>query len=136
MKNKLTTKLMILITLIAMIMFNPAMVSVAKLIGDDIPPAIYDPYPEKGDSTSNILIMIRIKSNTTKTTFSNTNAWVYVFWDDKPIIIRQPAIYHKDATYKYERRWDLYIKAPQEYPYNSEGTHDIDIMVEWPDGKR
>jgi len=119
----------ILSTSILMVTIAPTPISAVDY-NDDIL-AVYDPYPEKGSSDASMLIMVRIVPMD-----SNMNVWVYVFWDGKPVVTRQSATYYKDRTLKYERRWDLTIKAPQESPYNSEGTHDIDVIVEWADGRR
>jgi len=133
MKNKQMDALLLIIlsTSILTIAFAPVPISAIDYNNDIL--AVYDPYPDRGGSTTNTLIMVRVVPM-----YSAANAWVYVFWDGKPIIIRQAAIYHKDnplAT-SYERRWDLTVKAPQESPYNSKGDHDIDVLVEWADGRR
>lgn len=95
---------------------------------EDAFPVWYDVHPAKGTVETNILIMIRSEP------IQGGALWVYVFWDDIPIVKRLTAPYNKN-TKLYERRWDITISPPTEYPYCSKGDHRIKIVVENTQGK-
>ena len=131
--NKLTAAVLLTMLTIFVLAVSIAPIPASAIDYNKDIVAVYDPYPETGSSSTSILIMIRVIPM-----YSDMNAWVYVFCDGKPVIIRQSATYYKDNVpgSKYERRWDLSIKVPQESPYNLKGDHDIDILVEWADGRQ
>jgi len=84
----------------------------------------YSVMPGKGSSTQDILIMVRGVPLT-----SADPMWLYVFWDDVPLVKRQADIALKTG---HEHRWDITVKPPA--GYNTLGKHDIDIWVEGTDG--
>lgn len=84
--------------------------------------ATYDVFPSKGTVETNILILVRPDDPG-----DNSNIWVYVLWDDIPVIKRMqdPIV---NGTHKY--RLDIEITPPRNLPYSSEGSHMITIIIE------
>ena len=87
--------------------------------------ATYSVMPGKGSSTQEITIMVRGVP-----LVSEDPMWLYVFWDDVPLVKRQADL--AVAGGKREHRWDVTIKPPAGYNYL--GKYDIDIWIEGQDG--
>jgi len=87
--------------------------------------ATYSVMPGKGGSTQEITIMVRGVP-----LVSEDPMWLYVFWDDVPLVKRQADL--AVAGGKREHRWDVTIKPPAGYNYI--GKHDLDIWIEGADG--
>lgn len=95
----------------------------------------YDPWllqsvavrPQKGDITTDILIMVRGDP------IEGPVWYLYVFYDDLALIKRMasPQI---GKTANFLHLWDVTIKVPRELPYSAVRTgknqHEIEIMVE------
>jgi len=82
-------------------------------------------YPSHGTSQTNILAMVRPDKP------ASGPLWLYIFWDDMPIITRlmDPIV---DKTHTY--MWDIIIHPPQDPFYCKKGTHQITCRVEDEDG--
>ena len=83
--------------------------------------AVHKISPDEGRYDAEFLIWIR-----TNPLRETDQMYVYVFWDDVPIIerLKSPA-YNKAIL---EHRWDLTLTPPT--GFNEEGNHDIDIWLE------
>jgi len=87
-------------------------------------PVWYDVHPAEGTVETNILIMLRAEPIR-----HAEPMWVYVFWDDVNLVQRLAPPYNKNAGI-YERRWDITINPPKDYPYCSKDKHRIKITIE------
>jgi len=92
-------------------------------------PVFFDGYavfPSKGDSQTNILAVVRPDKPT-----DNSPMWLYIFWDDVPIIKRLLDV--KVGTI-HTYIWDVTFQPPQKQEYLAKGDHRITIWVEDNDG--
>lgn len=89
--------------------------------------ASYEVMPHKGPSDQQILIWVR-----TDPLIDTNHYWVYVFWDNIPIITRQPDITLKSGS--HEHRWDIKITPPQ--GHNHPEDHKIEIWIEGTGGDK
>lgn len=87
---------------------------------------IVDVFPREGTIETNIFIMVRGDP------FTGQAWFLYVFFDDKPVVIRRADV--KLSTGNHEHWWDVTIKVPNKSPYSSKTTsknsHYIHIWVE------
>ena len=87
----------------------------------------YDIMPKTGGAAQPILVVIRGQPIT-----GDNQKYVYIFWDNIPLITRQPGIDHKNGVYEY--RWDITINIPK--TANDYGKHYLYIWVEDSTGSR
>jgi len=88
-------------------------------------------HPVQGDITTNILVQVR------GVPYHSVETWLYIYWDEKPVVVRKPAVYHEvylDGW--WELTWDVSIKPPNEYPYSELGTHNITASLEDVEGSK
>ena len=81
----------------------------------------FDVLPPEGQSTQQILILIRSEPITT-----SEAQVLYLAFDGNPIKIRMPDITNKDGTHTH--RWDVQFTPPA--TANSYGKHRISIWIE------
>ena len=81
----------------------------------------YNVMPLEGLSTQQILILIR-----SKPIESSETQYLYLFWDNIPIISRQADITNKNGIHTH--RWDITFTPPK--TANSYGKHRISMWVE------
>jgi len=86
----------------------------------------YAVFPSKGDSQTSILAVVRPDKPT-----DNSPMWLYLFWDDVPIIKRLLDV--KVGTV-HTYIWDVSFQPPQDPQYLATGDHKITIWVEDYDG--
>ena len=117
--NQLRLKLMAGLLLLLVLM--PMAYAVTPVFFDG-----YAVFPSRGDSQTNILAVIRPDKRT-----DNKPMWLYIFWDDVPIIRRQ--MDNMDGTV-HTYIWDVVFQPPQNQQYLATGDHTITIWVEDYDG--
>ena len=89
--------------------------------------ASYAVMPGSGSSTQPILIWVRVDP------LINTEPmYLYVFWNDIPLITRQADITLKSGS--HEHRWDVSIIPPVSQSYL--GKHQIEIWIETASGDK
>ena len=119
MSNQVRMKLMC--GLLVLLVLVPMAYAVSPVFFDG-----YAVFPSKGDSQTNILAIIRPDKPT-----DNSNMWIYIFWDDVPIIKRLLDV--KVGTV-HTYIWDVTFQPPQNQEYLAMGDHRITIWVEDNDG--
>ncbi len=95
-----------------------------------VTPVFFDGYavfPSSGDSKTSILAVVRPDKRT-----DNKPMWLYIFWDDVPLIQRQ-VDWMDGTTHTYI--WDVVFQPPQDQQYIATGDHKITIWVENFDGE-
>jgi len=118
MKNRSASVLLILISLIV--------VTIPCVSAADEPfKVLYDIMPQKGPSSTQILVYIRAVHPD-----ANEPMWAYVWWDTKCIAMRQADIVINKI---HQNRWDIIFNPPKNLC--SKGTHNIWIWVEDSDNK-
>ena len=89
--------------------------------------ANYEVMPHQGPADQQILIWIR-----TEPLIDTNRYYVYVFWDNIPIVERLPDIDRKNG--QYEHRWDIKITPPTGHNYQDD--HKIEIWIEGTGGDK
>jgi len=89
--------------------------------------ASYEVMPHHGPADQQILIWVR-----TDPLIDTNQYWIYIFWDNIPIITRQPDITLKSGA--HEHRWDIKITPPQGHNYPDD--HKIEIWIEGTGGDK
>lgn len=119
MSNQLRLKLMC--GLLVLFIMVPMAYAVTPVFFDG-----YAVFPSSGDSKTNILAVVRPDKRT-----DNKPMWLYIFWDDVPLIQRQ-VDWMDGTTHTYI--WDVVFQPPQDQQYIATGDHKITIWVEDFDG--
>ena len=86
-------------------------------------------YPNQGSYTSEVLVLVRCQPST-----DPEKLYLYVIYDDYPVIQRQANIFDPDAG-EYRQQWDAKFKIPAVARYQTQEQHTVTVRIEDEDGK-